>query len=237
MAVESAVHVPTVIESHSANLNRVLLRIGIIIAVTALSGAFISTRFKHAGGWLPDTIPNKVGYWEGADAPVPRAVLWMLKFPQAAGRKYTSPFGEQVEASVITAGEFENFHDPTVCVPSNGFVLTAKKIFNLNGCNIRAMVFKRIDPKYGEVRMLMYYWQQTRDGQTDTAARMGNYRDFGARLQSAYGAIFLGQQTVLCRVYTMIPREDPKGVQAQRNIEEISQALYRALKDDGQKKG
>jgi hypothetical protein len=228
MAVESMGSAHRVSGYHPASLNRALLQIGIIIAITAFMGAFVSSRFKRAGSWLPDNIPNKIGYWEGADAPVPRAVLWMLKFPQAVGRKYSSPFGEQVEASVITAGEFENFHDPTVCVPSNGFVLTAKKIFNLNGCNIRAMVFKR-----GGMRMLMYYWQQTRNGQTDTAARMGNYRDFNARLQSAYGAVFLGQQTVLCRVYTMILPTDPKGVQAQRNVEEVSQALYRALKEDG----
>lgn len=221
----------------TAHVNRALLQIGIIIATTAILGTFISMRFKHAGDWLPSNVPTKVGVWEGADAPVSQAVLWMLKFPQALGRKYTSPFGEQVEASVITAGEFENYHDPTVCVPTNGFILTSKKVFNLNGCNIRAMIFKRKDPRYGTVRMLMYYWQQTRNGQTDTAARMGNYRDFNARWQTAYGAIFLGQQTVLCRVYTMILPNDPNGAQAQRNVSEISQAIYRALKEEGQNKG
>lgn len=221
----------------SVAVARGMIPMAILIAATALLGTLTTFRYKQAGAWLPENIPNNVGVWEGVDTPLTKDVLALLGNPEAAGRRYYSPFGEQVEASVVTAGEFENYHDPTVCVPSNGFVLTARKIFNLNGCNVRAMVFKKDDARFGTVRMLMYYWQQTRDGQTDTAARMGSYRDIEARFRTGFGAVVQGKQTVLCRVYTFISPDDPLGAQAQRNVEEISTAFYRAMKDDGKNQG
>ncbi|GAB4466631.1 MAG: hypothetical protein OHK0029_38110 [Armatimonadaceae bacterium] len=205
----------------------------VLVAVTAFLGTAATLRFKHAGAWLPENVPNQIGYWQGVDAPLGKETLEALGNPRAVGRRYISPLKEIVEASIVTAGEFENYHDPTVCVPGNGFALTSKKIFNLNGCNIRAMVFKRTspDPRFGEIRMLMYYWQQSRDGATDTAARMGSYRDIQARFDTGFGAVVQGKQTVLCRVYTIIAPDDPDGIQAQRNVEMIAQEWYRKLKE------
>jgi len=60
--------------------------------------------------------------------------------------------------------------------------------------NVRAMVFKRLDPKFGEIRILMYYWQQNRRGGTATEARMGNYRDLSARINN----------TVTCKAHCSI---------------------------------
>ena len=77
--------------------------------------------------------------------------------PRAVGRQYVNPFSEVVFASFVTAGDFDNYHDPTVCVPSNGFNLSGKKTFSLEGpgkANVRAMVFKRLDPKFGPARLL-----------------------------------------------------------------------------------
>jgi hypothetical protein len=212
---------------------RSLVPVAALIAVTALLGTLTSVRYKHAGAWLPENVPINIGAWEGVDAPLSESVLSQLGNPEAIGRRYFSPFGEQVEASIVTAGSFENYHDPTVCVPGNGFTLSARKIFNVEGCNIRAMVFRKEDAKFGTIRLLMYYWQQDRDGVTDTAARMGNYRDLDARFRTGFGAVVQGKQTVLCRVFTFIGPDDPLGAQAQRNVEQISLAFYRALKQDG----
>jgi hypothetical protein len=210
-----------------------------LITATALFGAFASYRFTYAGLWLP-SIPDKIGYWEGLDSPVPEAVLRGLGNPppKAVGRQYVSPFQERVFATFVTAGSFDNYHDPTVCVPSNGFLLTGRKLFAQDGPNgekgaIRAMIFKRNDPKYGDVRILMYYWQQNRRGETATEARMGNYRDLSARFNTGYGTVVRGNQNVLVRVYTFLAPDDPKGVQAQRNVEEISRALYHHLLKEG----
>jgi hypothetical protein len=216
--------------------NGLFSRIGVLIAVTALLGTFASARFKHAGGWLP-SVPDTIGYWEGADNPPPPSTLHDLGDPMALGKNYINPFGETVYASVVAAGPFENYHDPTVCVTGKGFILTAKKTFPLDGPgsgNVRAMIFRRtLPPPLEDQRMLMYYWQQNRDGTTDTEARMGNYRDWAARFKTGFGAVVLGHQTCLMRIYQIIHPEDQNGEQAQRNVQEISVALYRALKENG----
>ena len=79
---------------------------------------------------------------------------------------------------------------------------------------------------------MMYYWQQNRDGSTSSEARMGNYRDIGARLQTGYGAVVGGHQTVLVRIYTQIMPDDTHAIQAQKNVQEISRAVYRSLLKD-----
>ena len=127
-------------------------------------------------------MPNTVGVWDSIDQPIDSQVLKGLGDPQASGKTYINPFGERVVASVMAVGPLENYHDPMVCVAGGGgYSLTAKKIFPLDGPksgNVRAMIFKRRD---SNIRMIMYYWQQNRDGSTDTAARMGNYRDIQSR--------------------------------------------------------
>jgi hypothetical protein len=217
------------------------IKLGTLITVTAVLGTFASFRFKNAGAWLP-TIPAQIGAWEAIDNPPDREVIRQLGNPLAMGRTYISPFSEPVWVSVIAAGAFENYHDPTVCVTGGGFVLTSKKVFPIDGSNsgpVRAMVFRsqqkseRITTGDGYLRMIMYYWQQNRDGNTDTEARMGNYRDVAARLRTGFGAVALGKQTCLVRVYAPVDQDDKKAEQTQRNVAEISQAIYRAMKKDG----
>jgi hypothetical protein len=213
-----------------------LARIGVLLGIVGITGIVANNRFKHAGEWLPTNIPQEMGIWRPIDTPIPRGILLTLGDPQATARAYINDFGEAVQVSVIAAGAFENYHDPTVCVVSNGYFLTSKRNFKIDGPNsgeARAMIFKKTGSN-GEVsRMLMYYWQQNRDATTATEPVMGNYRDLSARFRTGYGAVVQGRQTCLVRVYTTIPPLDKDGVQSQRNVHEISQALYRALKESG----
>ena len=214
------------------------IKIAALVGSTALFGTFASYRFTHAGQWLPP-LPEKVGVWEMTEAPIASNTLELLGNPKSTGSDYSNPFGETVYASLVAAGPFENYHDPTVCVTGGGFHLSARKTFNVDGPKsgqIRAMIFRK-----GESRILMYYWQQNRDGSTSPEARMGNYRDIAARLQTGYGAVINGHQTVLVRIYTFIspqnkeggpPSEDKKGVQAQKNVDEIARSIYRSLQKD-----
>ena len=216
-------------------------KLSAIIALTAILGTFASFRFKHAGEWLP-SLPNTIGIWEGIDAPHDSDVIRKLGNPLALGKLYVNPFGERVTVSVIAAGAFENYHDPTVCVTGGNFLLTSKKIFPIDGPGsgaVRAMAFRYQlrDPRYtggdGYPRIIMYYWQQNRDGTTDTEARMGNYRDVLARFRTGFGAVAMGHQTCLIRVYGYTNGEEKYAEQTQRNVEEISRAVYRSLKKNG----
>uniref|UniRef100_UPI0037528414 hypothetical protein n=1 Tax=Armatimonas sp. TaxID=1872638 RepID=UPI0037528414 len=82
--------------------------------------------------------------------------------------------------------------------------------------------------------IIMYYWQQSRDGATTCEPMMGNFRDLPARLRTGYGAVILGRQSVLLRIYTAYNEtDDSVGLSAQRGVHEISRAYYRALLKEG----
>jgi hypothetical protein len=211
-----------------------------IAATTALLGAFASYRFTRAGEWLPRP-PDAVGMWSAAEVTVPPQVLGLLGNPKASSFVYRSPFAnrpplpEEVQVSLVAAGPFENYHDPTVCVGEGAFRLTATKTIPLDGPNsgkVRVMIFRHRTIK--PVRIVMYYWQQNRDGTTDSEPRMGSYRDLAARFTTGFGAVVQGRQTVIVRNFMMFAEDDdPGGVHAQRAVHEVSQALYRAFKTDG----
>lgn len=205
------------------------------LALVALAGTVATYRFRYAGLWLPP-LPDNVGNWKATDTPLSQGTLDILGDPMAHGHEYSNPFNETVYSSVVCAGPFENYHDPTVCVVGSGFTLTAKKTVAMGegDWKVRAMVFKQNGAADG-VRLMMYYWTQTRRNHTSTAAQMGNFRDIGARLQTGYAAVVQGEQNVIVRIYTEIHPDDTGGAQAQRNLDEICRATYRMLAADGAK--
>lgn len=211
-----------------------------IAASTALLGAFASYRFTQAGEWLPRP-PDAIGTWSAAEVTVPPQVLGLLGNPKASSFVYRSPFTnrpplpDEVQVSLVAAGPFENYHDPTVCVGEGAFRLTATKTIPLDGPGsgkVRVMVFRH--RTINQLRIVMYYWQQNRDGTTDCEPRMGSYRDLAARFTTGFGAVVQGRQTVIVRNFMIFAEDDdPGGVHAQRSVHEVSQALYRAFKTDG----
>jgi len=214
---------------------RLVLALAAGVAAVSLAGAFSTLRMVRAGGWLP-SVPEGIGYWESTVVPPDSAVLSQLGNPRSIGRTYRHPLGDTVEMSVVTAGMFENYHDPTICVGGGDYRLTAVEKVAISEGNAparaRAMIFRnRRDPN---LRILMYYWQQNRDGGTDTEARMGNLRDIAARLRTGYGAVVLGHQTVLVRVFSLYRAErDPKARHAQRIVDEVARAVHKQLLAEG----
>jgi hypothetical protein len=202
------------------------------LAATAAVGSLASYRFTQAGEWLPRP-QTTLGSWEGTEKSVPPEILGLLGNPQALEFNYGNPLGDMVQVSMVAAGPFENYHDPTVCVGEGAFRLTASRTFPLDGPGsgkVRAMVFKhRANPRF---RIVMYYWQQNRDGTTDFEPRMGNYRDMAARFETGWSVVARGRQTVIMRNYMAYDEEsDPQGIHAQRCVHEVSQAIYRMLKE------
>jgi Protein of unknown function (DUF3485) len=214
---------------------RAFAKMTAIIAVASALSLFSQKRLEWAGGWFPP-VPDNVGTWEGTQQPVAQDTLALLGFPRALQRVYSNGTGDSVLATLVTAGPFENFHDPTVCVGGSGsWEFTALKEFLIDGLGtapVRAMIFRRRDnPK---LRIIMYYWQQSRDGATTCEPMMGNYRDFPARLRTGFGAVVLGRQSVLLRIYTAYSEdEDPEGLNAQRGVHTISKAYYHSLIKEG----
>lgn len=216
-------------------MKRVFTQMTVLIAATAMLSFLSQARIKAAGGWLPN-VPESVNAWEGIDQPVSQGTLMLLGYPRALSREYINHVGDSVSLTLVTAGPFENFHDPTVCVGGSGaWAFSGKKQFLIDGpgsAEVRAMIFQRRDmPK---LRIVMYYWQQTRDGHFACEPMMGNFRDMPARFRTGFGAVVLGRQSVLLRVFTLYSEDDdPDGLVAQRNVHVISRATYRHLLKEG----
>lgn len=211
---------------------RRLVAASTMVLVVGLGGIWSTTRLLAAGTWLP-TVPESIAEWDGTVVPSDPAVLDILGNPRMVGRTFRNAFGDRVEFSLVTAGMFENYHDPTVCVGGGDYRMTGSREVPLGELGAdnraRAMVFRhRRNPDH---RILMWYWQQFEDGSTDTESRMGNFRDLRARLRTGFGAIVLGRRTVLVRVFAPFDvRRDPDAWLVQSQVREIADAVHRHLK-------
>jgi hypothetical protein len=216
----------------AASSRRRLAGASALVLAVGLAGIWSTTRLLAAGTWLP-TVPESIGDWSSTVVPADPVVLAILGNPRMVGRTYRNPFGDQVEFSLVTAGMFENYHDPTVCVGGGDYRMTGTRDVPLGvgsaGNRARAMVFRhRRNPDH---RILMWYWQQFEDGSTDTESRMGNFRDLRARLRTGFGAVALGRRTVLVRVFAPFDiRRDPDAWLVQSQVREIADAVHVHLK-------
>jgi hypothetical protein len=211
----------------------------LMIAGAAGLGLLSAVRLDYAGQWVPQLRPV-FGQWDVTEQTVEKSVYSTLRFPtQIYARSYRNPMGEEVNASLVTAGPFENYHDPTVCVGGEGgaFMRTGQKIVSLDPegkVKARAFIFQHRQDAHW--RILMYYWQQNRDGATSYEPRMGTYQDIRARLETGAGAIIKGDQTCLIRIYGIFHEDaDPLGTQTQRNVNEVSLHFYNTLLKEGKK--
>lgn len=207
------------------------------IGATVALGSFCTYRYLQAGSWLPP-VPATIDDWEATDAPIPPDTLAILGNPRATGLRYRSPFNDIVDFSQVTAGMFENYHDPTVCVGGGDFQMTARRIVTLGSGPdagvARAMVFRH--RKENDVRIIMYYWQQNSDGTTDYEARMGNFRDILARFKTGFSSVVLGRRTLLIRIHAFFKEsQDPDGLHTQTQVHAISEAIYAHLRREGKR--
>ena len=212
-----------------------------------LLGAWQQSRMTEAGTWLlslPARVPmagvvvsgGKVAappVWESDPLPIAPGSLAILGNPQASARLYRSPLGETVSVSVLSAGSFDAYHEPAVCVLGSGYAVSAERLLPLRAPSapgetepeqMRAIVFHNTRL---HSRVLMLFWLQDKSGQTRTDRLMGSYRDAQARLQTGLQTLFTARQTCIVRVVVPLTDED-NGAQARRNACEIARAVYAA---------
>lgn len=215
-----------------AMVRRRLATGSLAVLVVSLFGTWSTTRLLAAGSWLP-SIPESIGDWEGTIVPEDPIILRILGNPRMVGRTYRNQFNDRVEFSLVTAGMFENYHDPTVCVGGGDYRLTGSRNVPIGSGpeQARAMIFRhRRNPDH---RIVMWYWQQFQDGSTDTESRMGNFRDFFARLRTGYSSILQGKKTVLIRIFAPFDiRRDPDAGLAQDQVGQIARAVHRHLRQN-----
>lgn len=204
--------------------------LSIFFAVTALLLIVIDIRFHQQGKWVPKEMPLEVGGWYASDMPLSQYALDQLGNPPAMGRRYTNLFNEWVDAHVISPINFNAYTEPTITWAGYGYQLTAERIvapFGKAG-QIRQILLQSV--RDGS-RILLYYWIQGEDG---TVSATGSLRgDALQRMVLGAGAVFTTEQKCIVRVYTHLHPMDAKGLQARRNLDEVSRAIYASLKKQG----
>ena len=207
-------------------------RLAALLAATGVLGIVITLRFARAGDWLPP-LPGRLAAWQSRESHLSPQSLAILGNPRWDARLYRNALGEEVAVCFVAAGSFDAYHDPTVCLTGYGFNLSAERHLPMDparpedGRRVRAMVFRQArEPR---TAIVMYYWLQNRDGTTDTANRMGTYRDLWARMRTGWGAVARGQQTVIVRVLAVVPSGDPTGAQSRRNVRRIADAVAASM--------
>lgn len=213
-----------------------LLRCALLFFMTGGAVLGMQAQMNYAGQWLLP-LPNQIQmtgtgntstwFWEGRVEQIAPNSLDILGNPRADARTYQNPLGETVSVSVVSAGSFDAYHEPSVCLLGQGYYVTAERILALDtahggGNNVRTSVFRGPSG----ARFLMLYWLQNRSGTTSTDRLMGVYRDMGARLRAGWRAVGQREQTCIVRVVAAVENDDYLAVQARRNTWEIARAVH-----------
>lgn len=85
-------------------------------------------------------FPYRIGDWSAAkDDPVDPAVLKALPTATIVQRDYHDLAGHVVTLELITGKSYDDFHDPNVCLPAQGWNLHDHKILNWGGQEMNFM--------------------------------------------------------------------------------------------------
>lgn len=207
--------------------------LSILFSVTAVIALVVCTRLAHEGIWFPD-VPQTIGNWSATEVPLTREALAQLGAPPANGFRYTNPFSERVDTNVISTITYAAYHDPPICMSGYGYEMTAEKILPVFGpdTHIRAMILK--SDTDGQ-RILMYSWIQNKDGSTDSGKGLTLHSDIKARFTVGANKTFTAEPSCIIRAYIQIHPADRFGLQARRNLNQVCQGIYDALKADGRR--
>jgi hypothetical protein len=198
------------------------------MSVTAALILLSGYRLQQQGKWLPPLPDDYNSTWSAYEVPLSQASLAKLGYPKAAGRYFVNPFGERVDTHIIATRSLDSYTEPAMLLTGYGFGTTAEKLIPLFGKDrlVRALILRN---EASGTRILMYYWVQYKGGSTETRVTQHTYKDVFPKLRIGLEAIIRGEQNCIVRVYTQVHPADHKGVQARRNLNAISRALYESM--------
>ena len=122
----------------SAAANRAVPRLSSVV----LRAAPIASFPKSLGGWT--CVDEKT-----ADTPV-------LPTAHIIERSWRDRHGHGVQSLLLTARDYSDFHDPNVCLPLQGFVLSPLRVVRLPGTQQDAFVLTAA--RRAERQQVLYWW-------------------------------------------------------------------------------
>ena len=133
--------------------------------------------------------------------------------------------------TVITAGSFDAYHEPAVCMSGQGYQVAREQLVPLAG---PGTAVRALDLASDSHRIYLYHWLQDRKtGAADTGRRMGAYRDALSRLQTAFAALTQGRQTCIVRVMALVPSNDPSPERTRKQVHAVARAVYGKIRESG----
>lgn len=101
-----------------------------------------------------ERFPKKLGAWVmEIDRPTDPEVQKAVPTARIVDRIYRDDEGRQINLTLLTATNYSDFHDPNICFPGQGFVLTNEKQMRIAGQPGRYMVAER-----DGLRQQVFYW-------------------------------------------------------------------------------
>jgi EpsI family protein len=136
-----------------------------VLSLTCFALVLVALVSNHALGrieiikprLLPvETFPRTIGDWKaGKTLPVDPTVQQVLKTARLEQRNYTRSDGKVVDLLLLTAADYADFHDPTVCFPGHGWQLSNRRPISVDGQTINMMYATHKDD--GKTQTV-YYW-------------------------------------------------------------------------------
>lgn len=130
-------------------------KIYVVIALIALTGTLAANRgLRRIEIVQPhllsiESLPHRFGDWKqkGEDRPTDPSVQAILKTARLLDRTYQNSSGESVDLLLMTATDYADFHDPTVCLPGHGWTLGEKKSLSVGSQAMTQMPLVQGDRK------------------------------------------------------------------------------------------
>jgi EpsI family protein len=130
-----------------------------------------------------DSLPFKLGAWEGRDIPIDPKIEEMLTFDKGLRRLYRSPFGEEVHLWVMywatSARTFESaeIHHPDICWPTRGFHIDRRSERQVDSAELGRPITASVSHySQGDRHQVVLYWSQEGSAVLEEDERHGGDR-------------------------------------------------------------
>jgi len=88
-----------------------------------------------------ETLPKQIGVWKSEkDISLDPKVQKVLPTARLLTRVYINPAGKAVELLLLTAREVDDYHDPRVCFPNQGWQISEEQVIQVDNQKMNTLV-------------------------------------------------------------------------------------------------
>ncbi|HEV2471962.1 MAG TPA: exosortase-associated EpsI family protein [Chthonomonadales bacterium] len=140
--------------------DKVLAAVALLMACAALAVSALARPVREGKSFVVPVaqFPSLLAGWEcvsqTTEKDYPEEVRHKLPTAHVVDRHYMNALGQTVELLLLTADNQEEFHDPSVCFPDQGFSLQERRQWVLAGQRVQSFAVKQP----GKDLFVLYWW-------------------------------------------------------------------------------